>query len=97
MQELAKRTWHELQQEYAVISRHLGDWWYGISKAEQLFAVGIVCAALMLLGLRSPRKLRTIGYGGNTTIQKTKDFLFIIVVLVIFTFGIDIAIESVKG
>jgi len=95
--DLAKRTWHELQQEVAFISRHMQAWWGGMSQSEQLFAVGIVCAALLLLGLRSPPKVKTVSYDGNMGLGRTKEFLFAAVVIVIFTFGIDIAFESVRA
>jgi len=94
--DLAKRTWQELQQEIAFISRHMQNWWNGMSQGEQLFAVGIVCAALLLLGLRSPPKIKAVSYDGNTSLGRTKEFLFAAVVIVIFTFGVDIAVESVN-
>lgn len=96
MRDLAKRTWNELQQEIAFISRHLQAWWGGMSQGEQLFAVGVVCAALLLLGLRSPPKVKTVTYDGNIGLGRTKEFLFAAVVLIIFTFGIDIAVDSVN-
>jgi len=94
VRDLAKRTWNELQQEVAFISRHLQAWWSGMSQGEQLFAVGIVCAALLLLGLRSPPKVKTVSYDGNVGLGRAKEFLFAGVVIIIFTFGVDIAVET---
>jgi len=97
VRDLVKRTWSELQQEIAFISRHLQAWWGGMSQGEQLFAVGIICAALLLLGLRSPPKVKTVTYDGNVGLGRVKEFLFAAVVIIIFTFGVDIAVESASS
>ena len=90
-----KRTWRELNEEAAYVTHHLRRWWNGMEDGEQLFFVGIICAALLLLGMRRPSK-KIKHYDDNGTITLVQQFMFGAVVLVIFTFGIDIAVNSVS-
>lgn len=96
MMDLIKRTLVELEREIAVISTHLQRWWGRMTEAEQLFFVGVVSAALLLLALRRPARRELASYRSNEQTGVLQQFLFAAVIIVVFTFGIDIAIES-KG
>jgi len=69
-----------------------------MNTSEQAFSLGVVCAAFLLIGvLQQPQqKLATQGYESDTTSSVFKQFLFAVVVLLIMTFGIDIAIENLR-
>jgi hypothetical protein len=95
VENLIKRTWRELNEEISYITHHLRRWWNGMEDGEQLFFVGILCASCLLLGLRRPSKGKYKHYDDKQTIGLIQQFMFAAVVLVIFTFGIDIAINSV--
>lgn len=96
VKDLIKRTWRELNEETAYITHHLRRWWNGMEDGEQLFFVGIVCAALLLLGMRRPSRSKYKHYDDNQTISIVQQFMFAAVVLMIFTFGVDIAVNSVS-
>lgn len=97
MQELIKSTWRELNEEVSFIVGHLRHWWGSMSDGDQLFFVGVVCAASLLLGLRRPSRKRNSGYSQGEAMSNFQQFMFAAVVLVVFTFGVDIAVESVSS
>ena len=94
MMDLFNRTLVELQRELTVISDYLQRWWGRMSEAEQLFFVGIVSASLLLLALRRPIRPQLNSYRQNEQSGVLQQFLFAAVVIVVFTFGIDIALEA---
>ena len=95
VEKLIKRTLRELNEEAAYVTHHLRSWWSGMEDGEQLFFVGIVCSAFLLLGMRRPSK-KIKHYEDNGAVTLIQQFMFAAVVLVVFTFGIDIAINSVS-
>ncbi|MEL7129299.1 MAG: hypothetical protein AAGK23_07110 [Pseudomonadota bacterium] len=96
--EFIDRVWTELVEEMSYVAEHLQDWWNRMDVGEQMFALGVVCAACLLLGLRQPvQREGSLGtYHQGETAQTIKQFLFAGVVLLVFTFGADIAVESLK-
>ena len=89
------RVWSELVEETTFVASRLQQWWGSMAEGEQLMLLGIVCAACLLLGLRAPAtgpQYRAVD--ANPAYDIAKQFLFAGVVLLIFTFGADIAIES---
>ena len=94
MLDFIKLTWKELNEEAQYISQNLRHWWGAMSEGEQLFFVGIVSAAMLLIGLRKPTKSKSVSYDRNEAMGILQQFAFAAVVLVVFTFGIDIAMES---
>lgn len=92
---LFDRIWTELVEESTYVASRLQRWWYSMSEGEQLMLLGIVCAAGLLIGLRRPAHASKFrAYETHPTMGVAKQFLFAGVVLVIFTFGADIALES---
>lgn len=96
MQDLVKRTVRELKEEVSYITQYLRHWWNSMGDGEQLFFVGILCASCLLLGLRRPMRKKTKGYEQNDSSGIAQQFLFAAVVLLVFTFGIDIALETYR-
>lgn len=96
MKELFNRTWHELNEEVSFVVGHLRHWWGSMSDGNQLFLVGVICAASLLLGLRRPTKAKVTSYSESEVMSTFQQFMFAAVVLVVFTFGVDIAVESVS-
>lgn len=96
MLDIVERTFKELGEEISYVSLHLQRWWSGMGQGEQLFAVGIMCAALLLLGMRQPVRSKTIGYDKGQVGGSMREFIFAAVVIVVFTFGVDIAIDNFR-
>ena len=95
--DLLDRTIREIKEESAVITQHLQRWWNGMGISEQAFSLGIICAAFLLIGILQPAPKRTVeGYENNQNSGLVKQFLLATVVLLIMTFGLDIAIENVS-
>jgi len=96
VEQLYKRTLKEMREEVSYVSGYLRHWWGAMSESEQLFFVGILCASFLLLGLRRPNKRRKISYTDGNHMGVAQQFFFCAAFLVIFTFGIDIVVESFK-
>ena len=94
MMDLVKRTLDEFEREVATIPFHLKHWWNEMSAPEQLYFVGITCAVLLLLGLRRPARRKINSYQDGNTMGLVQQFLFAAAILVVFTFGIDIAFDA---
>ncbi len=96
--ELVKRTWAELVRETNYVASWLQRWWHGMDDHDQLMLFGIVCATCVLLGLRRPARRRTAFRSQETsdTVDTLKQFLLAGSVLLIFTFGSNIAIDAVS-
>ena len=94
MLDLIDRTLVELDREITTISAHLQNWWSALSEAQQLFFVGVVSAALLLLALRKPARRNLNSYDERNATGVMSQFLFAAVIIVVFTFGIDIALEA---
>lgn len=93
MLDFATNTWRELNEELNYVALHLRNWWAGMSDGEQLFFVGIISSVLLLLALRRPAKRKNGTYGEPDLMGNVQQFMFAATVLIVFTFGIDIAIE----
>jgi len=96
LEKLINKTWRELTEEMHLVSRYLRSWWGGMSESEQLFFVGVVSAAILLLGLRRPNKRKPTTYNEGQHKGAFEQFLFCSAFLLIFTFGIDIVVESFR-
>lgn len=94
MLDFISRIWKELSRELNYFSLQLRHWWGSLGDGEQMFAFGIVTAALLLLALRRPVKTKTSHYNAENGMGLVKQFLFGAAVLIIFTFGIDIVITG---
>lgn len=94
--DLIKRTLKEISQEVEYVVFHMQRWWNTMDQGEQMFTLGIVGAALLLLGMRGQPSTRKVSrYDDGNMVGVAQQFLFAAVVLMIFTFGIDIAIQNV--
>ena len=96
--DLLDRTIREIKDESAFVVYHLQGWWNGMSIGQQAFTMGIVCAAFLLIGVLqpAPKKASMLGNDVNTEMGTLKVFLMATVILIIMTFGLDIAIEGVR-
>jgi len=96
LERFINKVWSELTEEMQLVSRYLRSWWGGMTESEQLFFVGVVSAAILLLGLRRPNKRKPASYGTGQNKGMFEQFFFCVSFLLIFTFGIDIVVESFR-
>lgn len=90
-----ERAWKEAMSELGEVGFYLQRWWNTMETGEQLFTLGVVSAACLLLGLRGPSRPRKMKrYSDGNPMSVVQQFMFGAVVLIIFTFGIDIALKS---
>ena len=96
--DLLDRTIQELKDETAFVTQHLQGWWGGMSIGQQTFMLGVVCAALLLIAVLPPvqKKASVLGHDNQKDYGTAKVFILATVILVIMTFGLDIAIEGVR-
>lgn len=96
--ELIERTWNELVEETNLVASWLQRWWHGMDDHDQMMLFGIVCATCVLFGLRKPARRRFVlrSHDESGTLDTVKQFMLAGAVLLIFTFGADIAIDAVS-
>lgn len=94
MLKFMRRTWHELVEEAQFVSQYLVHWWGSMSDSKQLFLFAGFCTMVVLLGLRRPTNPKTRTYDDNTSMTVFQQFMFGAVVLLVFTYGIDVIVES---
>lgn len=94
---LLERTWIELQEEVNIVATQMGRWWSRMSQDEQYMLLGVVCAGALLMVVRGKKKktVRTSRYDENSIMPLAQQFTFAAVILVIFTLGIDAALEGI--
>lgn len=94
---LLERTWIELQEEVSIVATQMGRWWSRMSQDEQYMLLGVVCAGALLMVVRGKKKktVRTSHYDENSIMPLAQQFTFAAVILVIFTLGIDAALEGI--
>jgi len=96
--DLLERTIREVKEESAFVVEHLQFWWNGMSLGQQAFSMSIVCAAFLLIGVLqpAPKKASMLGNDLDRDMSTFKVFLLAAVILIIMTFGLDIAIEGIR-
>ncbi|MEO9968776.1 MAG: hypothetical protein ABJG15_02930 [Hyphomonadaceae bacterium] len=96
--DLLERTIRELKDESAFVVKHLQNWWNTMPMAEQAFTLGTICAAFLLIAVLPPvqKKVSTVGPDNQTDMGTAKVFILAAVILIIMTFGLDIAIDGVS-
>lgn len=96
--ELVEKFIEELVVEASFIAEYLQRNWQSLSHNEQLYTLAVICAACLLLGLRNPRRATTFKstIGQNEDWNVFKQFMFACVLLMIFTLGVDIAVEAIS-
>ena len=65
---------------------------------EQAFALGTICAAFLLIAVLPPvqKRISTVGPDNHTDMGTAKVFILAAVILIIMTFGLDIAIDGIS-
>ena len=96
--DILKRTIREVKEETAFVTTHLQGWWGGMSVSQQAFALGVICAAFLLIAILPPvqKKATILGHNSEKDMGTLKVFILAAVILVIMTFGLDIAIEGAR-
>ncbi|MEM7661754.1 MAG: hypothetical protein AAF292_05860 [Pseudomonadota bacterium] len=95
--EIIERFWNELVEETTFITSHLQASWNLLSFNEQLYALMMLSATCLLLGLRNPSRataFKTLGEREELSTFKT--FMFAAAVLMMFTFAVDVAVDTVS-
>ena len=93
---LLNKTWETLVSEVEYISGYVQRWWYRMNEGEQLIALGLVCAACLLLAvIKRDKSPKATAFQKNEAMSIMQQFTFAAVILIIFTFGIDIALEQI--
>lgn len=94
---LLERTWIELKEEVSYVATHLGRWWARMSQDEQYILFGVVCAAALLLVVRGKKgkPVKLSRYDENNIMTLAQQFTFAAVILVVFTLGIDAALDGI--
>ena len=95
--ETAERLWEELVEDTSCITSHLSEAWSALSFNEQLYALMMLCACCLLLGLRNPTRataFKTLGQ--NEELSTFKTFMFAAAILMMFTFAVDIAVKAIS-
>ena len=69
-----------------------------MDSSQQAFTLGTICAAFLLIGILqpAPKKASMISSEQGWDRSTVKAFILAAVVLLVLTFGLDIAIESVR-
>lgn len=96
--DLLERSIREIKDESAFIVQHLQHWWGSMPIGQQAFTLGTICAALLLIAVLPPvqKKATVLGADNQSDMGTFKIFILGAVILVIMTFGLDIAIEGLR-
>lgn len=93
---LLNKTWDKLVSEVEYISGYVQRWWYRMDENEQVIALGLVCAACLLLAvIKRDKSPKASSFEKSEAMSIAQQFTFAAVILIIFTFGIDIALEQI--
>lgn len=96
--DLLDRIIIEIKEESGVVIDHMQRTWGSMSTSQQAFGLGILCAAFLLIAILqpAPKTASALGYDHIKNYGTLKVFIMAVVVLLIMTFGLDIAIEGLR-